>query len=106
MSVARLRDEAVAMQQEIDKLNSPIVFCHNDLFHGNMIVDDNARQLKFIDYEYSGYNYRGFDLGAFLAEWSGLDYKNYPSKEKQLKFFQSYLKAVNKSKRKQFCRFF
>jgi thiamine kinase-like enzyme len=38
-------------------VDSPVVFCHNDLQPGNILrlVDD---KLVVIDYEYGSYNYR------------------------------------------------
>lgn len=47
------------------------VLCHNDLLSGNIMVDSQQEgeesgkgimHMKFIDYEYGGYNYRAFDL--------------------------------------------
>ncbi|XP_056621949.1 choline kinase alpha isoform X3 [Triplophysa dalaica] len=87
--------------------SSPVVFCHNDLQEGNILLlsgreNEDQQRLMLIDFEYSSYNYRGFDIGNFFCEWS-YDYtwdkfpffkantKNYPPKEKQMQFFQSYL---------------
>uniref|UniRef100_A0A8C7XHI3 ethanolamine kinase n=1 Tax=Oryzias sinensis TaxID=183150 RepID=A0A8C7XHI3_9TELE len=62
---------------------------------------ENLR-LMLIDFEYSSYNYRGFDFGNHFCEWM-YDYtfdewpffkatpKNYPSREQQLLFIRSYL---------------
>ncbi|XP_077568272.1 choline/ethanolamine kinase isoform X2 [Stigmatopora nigra] len=72
---------------------SPVVFCHND------VQED---RLMLIDFEYSSYNYRGFDFGNHFCEWM-YDYtydqwpfykatpENYPSREQQLHFMRSYL---------------
>ena len=56
------------LQRRLESLNSPIVFCHNDLNAGNMLVDGKGN-ISIIDYEYGSYNYRGFDLGNFFCEW-------------------------------------
>lgn len=40
---------------------SPIVFSHNDLLFGNILYDENLETVYFVDFEYSGWNYRGFD---------------------------------------------
>ncbi|CAN9499218.1 unnamed protein product [Ophioblennius macclurei] len=91
---------------------SPVVFCHNDVQEGNILILDNKdhtskERLMLIDFEYSSYNYRGFDLGNHFCEWV-YDYtynewpffkatpENYPTREQQLLFIRSYL-AENKS---------
>ncbi|XP_065139280.1 choline kinase alpha isoform X2 [Paramisgurnus dabryanus] len=102
------------LPQEMDNLKcllestqSPVVFCHNDLQEGNILLLNDGenmdqQRLMLIDFEYSSYNYRGFDIGNFFCEWM-YDYtydkfpffktsaKNYPTKEQQMHFFQSYL---------------
>ncbi|KYR00596.1 hypothetical protein DLAC_02615 [Tieghemostelium lacteum] len=70
-----------------------VTFCHNDLIPRNMIYDNDNDQVRFIDFEYSGYNYRGYDLGNFFCEFSGLDldYSRYPTEETQKLFLKYYL---------------
>eukprot|EP01133_Synstelium_polycarpum_P004365 gene4365-5100_t len=79
------------MQYVKTKYSDPkhVVFCHNDLIPRNMIY--NAEN----DFEYSGYNYRGFDIGNFFCEYSGLDldYTRYPTMETQKDFLRQYLGA-------------
>uniref|UniRef100_A0A674N3I8 ethanolamine kinase n=1 Tax=Takifugu rubripes TaxID=31033 RepID=A0A674N3I8_TAKRU len=53
---------------------SPVVFCHNDVQEGNILALENrvhtsADRLMLIDFEYSSYNYRGFDFGNHFCEW-------------------------------------
>ncbi|XP_077451604.1 choline/ethanolamine kinase isoform X3 [Stigmatopora argus] len=86
---------------------SPVVFCHNDVQEGNVLILDKNDQnptdrLMLIDFEYSSYNYRGFDFGNHFCEWM-YDYtydqwpfykatpEDYPSREQQLHFIRSYL---------------
>ncbi|XP_008289241.1 choline/ethanolamine kinase [Stegastes partitus] len=86
---------------------SPVVFCHNDVQEGNILMledKDHAstENLMLIDFEYSSYNYRGFDFGNHFCEWM-YDYtynewpfykatpENYPTREQQLLFIRSYL---------------
>lgn len=49
----------------------PIVFCHNDMQEGNILLRQNTRkrELVIIDFEYCSYNYRGFDLANHFVEW-------------------------------------
>ncbi|XP_028441407.1 choline/ethanolamine kinase [Perca flavescens] len=86
---------------------SPVVFCHNDVQEGNILMledkDHNLTdRLMLIDFEYSSYNYRGFDFGNHFCEWV-YDYtynqwpfykatpENYPTREQQLHFIRRYL---------------
>uniref|UniRef100_UPI003AAEF0BE choline/ethanolamine kinase isoform X1 n=1 Tax=Centroberyx gerrardi TaxID=166262 RepID=UPI003AAEF0BE len=86
---------------------SPVVFCHNDVQEGNILMLEDrdhtsTDRLMLIDFEYSSYNYRGFDFGNHFCEWM-YDYtynqwpfykatpENYPTREQQLHFIRSYL---------------
>lgn len=53
------------------KLKSPVVFCHNDLQEGNILLREDCEEpsLVLIDFEYCSYNYRGFDLANHFIEW-------------------------------------
>ena len=71
----------------VEHVNSPVVFCHNDLQGGNILLrhdlgdkDDNMdAKLVVIDYEFCSYNYRAFDFANHFHEWM-FDYtnKSYP----------------------------
>uniref|UniRef100_A0A669BR36 ethanolamine kinase n=1 Tax=Oreochromis niloticus TaxID=8128 RepID=A0A669BR36_ORENI len=91
---------------------SPVVFCHNDVQEGNILMledgkHSSAERLMLIDFEYSSYNYRGFDFGNHFCEWM-YDYtynewpfykatpENYPTREQQLLFIRSYLAEQHK----------
>ncbi|XP_067902501.1 choline kinase alpha isoform X2 [Heterodontus francisci] len=101
------------LPQEIEKLRSllqatpsPIVFCHNDCQEGNLLLlnnteDSDDQKLMLIDFEYSSYNFRGFDFGNHFCEWMydyncdeypffKADIKNYPTKMQQLHFIRVY----------------
>nr|XP_033814770.1 choline/ethanolamine kinase [Geotrypetes seraphini] len=86
---------------------SPVVFCHNDVQEGNILLlanrDSSSRdRLMLIDFEYSSYNYRGFDIANHFCEWV-YDYtydkwpfykaiqSNYPTRDQQLHFIHHYL---------------
>ncbi len=76
--------------------DSPVVFCHNDLLSGNVLVsEDNAVYL--VDFEYSGWNYRGFDIGNFFCEAMGgtidglVQPERYPSRDARVTFCRAYL---------------
>ncbi|XP_033992237.1 choline kinase alpha-like [Trematomus bernacchii] len=79
---------------------SLVVFCHNDVTEGAILIledkDPNTTdRLMLIDFEYSSYNYRGFDFGNHFCEQCMYDYtynqwpfykatqENYPTREQQ-----------------------
>lgn len=59
------------------KQKSPVVFCHNDLQEGNILIKESSdnKNIVIIDYEYCSYNYRGFDFANHMCEWL-YDYSN------------------------------
>ncbi|KAF4071989.1 hypothetical protein AMELA_G00269210 [Ameiurus melas] len=102
-----LSAELANLRALLEKTPSPVVFCHNDVQEGNVLRldgrdQDSSDKLMLIDFEYSSYNYRGFDFGNHFCEWmydytydkwpfykANLD--NYPTREQQLHFFRNYL---------------
>eukprot|EP01117_Protostelium_nocturnum_P002803 TRINITY_DN13726_c0_g1_i1.p1 TRINITY_DN13726_c0_g1~~TRINITY_DN13726_c0_g1_i1.p1 ORF type:complete len:339 (-),score=89.58 TRINITY_DN13726_c0_g1_i1:35-1051(-) len=91
----KLNKELNFLKGNLTALNSPVVYCHNDLLSGNIIVDEEKDEIHFIDYEYGAYNYRAFDIANHFCEWGGFEMKNFPSKEKQFQFIREYLKITN-----------
>ncbi|KAK7794301.1 hypothetical protein R5R35_007685 [Gryllus longicercus] len=119
-----LKEELSWLKQFLIAVKSPVVFCHNDVQEGNILLrngDNNdsseqisqsddqlaesEHQLVVIDFEYCAYNYRGFDFANHMCEWM-YDYsnaehpyfwarpENYPTKEQQEQFFESYLNTI------------
>ncbi|KAF0692303.1 Aste57867_16603 [Aphanomyces stellatus] len=96
-----------AMAKDIDDLEtllatveSPIVFCHNDLQYGNIMVSHADDDAVLIDFEYSHYNPRGYDLGNHFSEWCYNyhgdaphvgDFAKYPTVAEQRHFCATYL---------------
>lgn len=95
-----LHDEYIWLKDYLTNVKSPVVFCHNDLQKGNILlkntknITDNRKKsmtgksdfepdyenltsesLVLIDFEYCSYNYRGFDLANHFCEWV-YDYNN------------------------------
>uniref|UniRef100_A0A4W4H396 ethanolamine kinase n=1 Tax=Electrophorus electricus TaxID=8005 RepID=A0A4W4H396_ELEEL len=102
-----LPQEMESLRCLLESTPSPVVFCHNDLQEGNILLlsghdDTDKQKLMLIDFEYSSYNYRGFDIGNFFCEWM-YDYNcdtspffkastnNYPTKDEQMYFIKTYL---------------
>ncbi|XP_029358380.1 ethanolamine kinase 2 isoform X3 [Echeneis naucrates] len=95
-SKAVLEQEMVWMKEHLSKLGSPVVLCHNDLLCKNIIHNSKEGHVRFIDYEYSSYNYQAFDIGNHFNEFAGmteLDYGLYPSREMQMDWLKVYLQA-------------
>lgn len=86
-----LKKELVFLENNL-KDKSDVVFCHNDLLLKNFIKGED--NVYLIDYEYSGYNYRAFDIANHFNEWCGFDlnWDNYPSEDTQRRFFMEYCK--------------
>ncbi|NXK69981.1 EKI2 kinase, partial [Sylvietta virens] len=68
-----LEQELAWMQETLSPLGSPVVLCHNDLLCKNIIYDRTREHVRFIDYEYTGYNYQAFDIGNHFNEFAGGD---------------------------------
>ncbi|ETL34424.1 hypothetical protein L916_13344 [Phytophthora nicotianae] len=75
---------------------SDVVFSHNDLLSDNILHNPDWDRVQIIDYEYGGYNYRGFDFANHFCENCGfeLDLALYPSIEKQFAFFKAYMSTA------------
>ncbi|XP_057967204.1 probable ethanolamine kinase [Malania oleifera] len=94
ISFEEVHNEVVELKKLTEHLNVPVVFAHNDLLSGNLMLSDDEEKLYFIDFEYGSYNYRGFDIGNHFNEYAGYDcdYSLYPDKDEQYHFFRHYLK--------------
>lgn len=83
-------------RRRIEKVESPIVFAHNDLPCGNILLFED-KKVRIIDFEYSSYNYRGFDIANFFSECMGgtidgcVHPEKYPTAEYRKKFCETYL---------------
>lgn len=106
-SLQQLRSEAEWLRNHLSKIYSPVVFCHNDLQQGNILLREDTPDpsIVFIDYEYCSYNYRGFDLANHFMEWCydynlpecphfSVNKRNYPSHAQMLTFVERYLSSV------------
>ncbi|VDM99626.1 unnamed protein product [Thelazia callipaeda] len=84
-----LRNELQITRLCLEKSKSPVLFCHNDLQEGNVLLrnkyhidqygnlnaDESEEPLVLIDFEYASYNYRGFEFANHICEYI-LDYAN------------------------------
>lgn len=69
IDLSRLMEALKKTQQHISESND-IVFAHNDLLSGNLLRNSEG-VITLIDFEYSDYNYRAYDIGNFFAEAMG-----------------------------------
>ncbi|XP_067000820.2 choline/ethanolamine kinase [Anabrus simplex] len=99
VQVYNLRTEVQWLKNFLIAVKSPVVFCHNDLQEGNILLRNDIgifneeheqlvniassngnpkpgkKELVVIDFEYCSYNYRGFDFANHMCEWE-YDYTN------------------------------
>ncbi|XP_043938714.1 ethanolamine kinase 1-like isoform X2 [Protopterus annectens] len=91
-----LSKEIEALKNHLSNLKSPVVLCHNDLLCKNIIYNEWKGFVRFIDYEYTGYNYQAYDIGCHFNEFAGVsdvDYTLCPSEEMQYDWLKTYLET-------------
>jgi len=97
------------LKEMLVSLSSPVVFCHNDLHEGNMLYNKNGvdTEITLIDFDYSSYNYRGYDIANHFCEFiyeytlgddpgDGFIVNNedFPSQQQQETFAEEYLATL------------
>ncbi|KAL1284109.1 Choline kinase [Trichinella pseudospiralis] len=106
----RLLQEINLIREFTDNCKSPVVFCHNDVQEGNILLPNECsshEDIMLIDFEYSSYNYRGFDLANHFCEWIFdctitdppgfiVEPSHFPTESEQLQFFSSYLEELKR----------
>jgi thiamine kinase-like enzyme len=77
-----------------------VVFCHNDVLAGNVLLvapPGQPPRVQLIDFEYMGPNFLGYDIANCFCEHCGfLPFEpevSYPSAQQQLHFLEAYLEA-------------
>jgi choline/ethanolamine kinase len=102
------------LKKRLEMENCAVVFCHNDMQEGNILIrqddpennNNDDPQIVVIDFEYCSYNYRSFDIANHFVEWmydyTAADYPfykeqvdHYPTKQQRLHFVKAYLEARN-----------
>ncbi|KAJ6824083.1 putative ethanolamine kinase [Iris pallida] len=93
ISFTEVCGEVNELKELTDFLHAPLVFSHNDLLSGNLMLNEKEEKLYFIDFEYGSYSYRGYDIANHFNEYAGYecDYSLYPDKTAQYHFFRNYL---------------
>ncbi|KAI8376526.1 kinase-like domain-containing protein [Radiomyces spectabilis] len=100
--IVRLRKEIELCKIILGRLRSPIVFAHNDTQYGNILKLEGSGDLVVIDFEYAGYNARGYDIANHFCEWmydyhcekpALLQLDQFPTIDEQLTFLKAYVDA-------------
>ncbi|KAJ2714393.1 hypothetical protein H4R19_001753 [Coemansia spiralis] len=101
-SWADLETAVGRLRAHIEGGKSPVVFAHDDLQYGNILRLRDTGELVVVDFEYAGYNYRGFDIANHFCEWMAdyhgpiphlLDEARYPTAAQRECFLRTYVKA-------------
>lgn len=104
-SLERARKEIADLQREIPT-DAPSIFSHNDVLSGNVLKDPATGEVRLIDFEYGGCNFRGFDIANHWNEWAGgtqegmngvPEYGRFPTSLQQLDFCKAYLRKAQGS---------
>ena len=66
-----LEREIENMERVWQQMNFIPKFCHMDFMGSNILVscENGKKQVSIIDYEYSTYSCRGYDLATFMGQW-------------------------------------
>ncbi|EXC02927.1 Choline/ethanolamine kinase [Morus notabilis] len=101
-SLDTLEGEIYMLEKELSNESQEIGFCHNDLQYGNIMMDEEARSITIVDYEYASYNPVAYDIANHLCEMVAnyhsetphvLDYSKYPNLEERRRFVRIYLSS-------------
>ncbi|BDA42425.1 probable ethanolamine kinase [Coccomyxa sp. Obi] len=103
VDIGAMEIELALTEGKSTQLGSPIVWSHNDLLSGNVLVSKQEMEprgdvgtmpsMQFIDFEYGCHSYRGYDWGNHFCEYAGFEcaYNRYPDKEHIALFVRAYL---------------
>lgn len=104
---SHLMGEVLWLRKQVETRfpEAPVVFCHNDVNGGNILLDRaldgkeavyDKKSLAIIDYEYAAVNYAMFDVGNFICEHCGGNddatpkYNLRPNRKRVRRFLETY----------------
>ncbi|XP_014679483.1 PREDICTED: ethanolamine kinase 1-like, partial [Priapulus caudatus] len=96
--IKTLRTEVEVLERHLVDLDSPVVFCHNDLLLNNIVYNKSEGTVTFIDYEYAAFNYQAFDIGNHFAVYCCIEepnYRGYPKRRYKKRWLREYLAALH-----------
>ncbi|XP_020191035.1 probable choline kinase 2 [Aegilops tauschii subsp. strangulata] len=97
-----LGDEIAELENVLSGVDQRVVFCHNDLQYGNIMIYEETRQVTLIDYEYASFNPVAFDIANHFCEMAAdyhsdtphvMDFTKYPDVDEQRRFLEAYLSS-------------
>ena len=50
-------------------LDVPLVLSHNDIHHGNLILNEDDEEITILDYEMMAMNYEHYDIAFLMMAW-------------------------------------
>uniref|UniRef100_A0A1I7UQN0 Choline/ethanolamine kinase n=1 Tax=Caenorhabditis tropicalis TaxID=1561998 RepID=A0A1I7UQN0_9PELO len=74
VTIDKLEEEVTKFEKMCSIFDETVVFSHNDLWSANILQLNETKDIVFIDFEYSSYNWRSFDLSMHLSECA-FDYR-------------------------------
>ncbi|KAG1462983.1 hypothetical protein G6F46_003843 [Rhizopus delemar] len=99
LDLSQLHKDIETCKSILNTLSTPTVFAHNDTQYGNILKIENTDELVVIDFEYAGYNPRGYDIANHFCEWmydyhssepAKMNHKSYPTHKEQVRFLTAY----------------
>lgn len=97
-----IEEDISILEKELSQAHYHIVFCHNDLQYGNIMIDEKTNSITIIDYEYASYNPVAFDIANHFCEMAAdyhtetphiLDFSKYPGLEERQRFVRVYFSS-------------
>ena len=64
-----LKQEMDWITSVVEKVNSPVVFTHNDYRSSNLLITEPNDELIVCDFDISNYGHRGSDFNNLYREW-------------------------------------
>ena len=95
--ISVIQEEIQSVGSALEKLNLPLVLCHNDLILLNILYQKSTDKITFLDFEYSGYNFNCYDIGNHFTAYADLievDFSRYPDKPYQMQWLRNYLEQI------------
>ncbi|CAG2102398.1 unnamed protein product [Medioppia subpectinata] len=107
LSDYELTEELSWLKKTVAAVDSPVTFTHIDFRGSNIMITENDG-LVVCDFEYSCYDYRGYDFGSVFSEWGKefghYDHIYYPDDNEIKPFVESYIEESAKIFGKKFTR--
>ena len=64
-----LLNECDFLETILHDLGLPLVLSHNDIHHGNLVLNEDDKQVTILDYELMAMNYEHHDIAFLMMAW-------------------------------------